>query len=152
MLLPLSIFVFVILGALAGYLVLHKPDQTVVDRLENLGNWGGDYNAEEAERRAKESQAAELAKKFAQDLNRVAPISATEQKKLQLKLTHAGYRSVNAVIIFRAIQLTSLVVYPLLTIGGLLLAGKNLSDSMLYIGGALLTGFLLPAKVLDYKV
>jgi len=155
MLLPLSIFAFVILGALAGYLVLHKPQQTVVDRLQDLagpGNWNGEFNAEEVERRAKESQAAEIAKKFAQDLNRVAPISAKEQKKLQLKLTHAGYRSPNAPIIFRAIQMLSLALFPLTTMAGLFLAGKTLDDSMLYIGGALLFGFMLPDKVLSYKV
>src|SRR5581483_764454 len=119
MLLPLSIFAFVILGALAGYLVLHKPQQTVVDRLQDLTGtgWNGEFNAEDTERRAKESQAAEIAKKFAQDLNRVAPISAKEQKKLQLKLTHGGYRSPNAPIIFRAIQLLSIAIFPLGTIG-----------------------------------
>ena len=152
MLLPLSIFAFIILGALAGYLVLHKPEQTVVDRLQDLGNMGGDFNFEDAERRAKESQAAEIAKKFAQDLNKVAPISAKDAKKLQLKLTHAGHRSPNAPIIFRAIQFLSLVFFPLATAGGLLLAGKSLSDSLLYIGGALLFGFILPDKILSYKV
>lgn len=152
MILPLSIFVFVILGALAGYLVLHKPQQTVVDRLQDLGNMGGDFNFEDAERRAKESQAAEIAKKFAHDLNKVAPISAKDAKKLQLKLTHAGHRSPNSAIIFRAIQFLSLVFFPLVTVGGLFLAGKALKDSLLYIGGALLFGFMLPDKILNYKV
>ncbi len=155
MILPISIFAFVILGAIAGYLVLHKPQQTVVDRLQDLagpGGWNGEFNAEDAERRAKESQAAEIAKKFAQDLNRVAPISAKEEKKLQLKLTHAGYRSASAPIIFRAIQLLSLVFFPGATALGLMLAGKALNDSLMYIGGALLFGFILPDKVLSYKV
>jgi tight adherence protein C len=155
MLLPLSIFAFVILGAIAGYLVLHKPQRTVVDRLQDLagpGGWDGEFNTEETERRAKESQAAEIAKKVAQDLNRVAPISAKEAKKLQLKLMHAGYRAQNAPIIFRAIQLISLALFPAVTVLGLIVSGKSLSDSMLYIGGALLTGFMLPDKVLSYKV
>jgi tight adherence protein C len=152
MILPLSIFAFVILGALAGYLVLHKPQQTVVDRLQDLGNMGGDFNIEEAERRAKESQASEIAKKFAQDLNKVAPISAIDAKKLQLKLTHAGHRSPNAAIIFRAIQFLSLVFFPLAMAGGLFFTGKALDDSLLYIGGALLFGFMLPDKILNYKI
>ena len=155
MILPISIFAFVILGAIAGYLVLHKPQQTVVDRLQDLagsGGWNGEYNAEDAERRAKESQASEIAKKFAQDLNRVAPISAKEEKKLQLKLTHAGYRAASAPIVFRAIQLLSLVFFPGATALGLMMAGKALNDSLLYIGGALLVGFILPDKVLSYKV
>lgn len=154
MLLPISIFGFVILGALAAYLVLHKPEQSVVDRLEDLGDLGsgvrdtGDLTA----RREKESQAAEMAKKFAQDINKVAPISASEAKKLQVKLMHAGYRSQSAPLTFRALQMISLVAFPGLVAIGILLAGKTISDSLIYIGGGLLIGFMLPDKVLSMQV
>jgi tight adherence protein C len=154
MLLPISIFGFVILGALAAYLVLHKPEQSVVDRLEDLGDLGGGGSdtGDLTVRREKESQAAEMAKKFAQDLNKVAPISAGEAKKLQVKLMHAGYRSQSAPMTFRALQMISLVAFPGLVAIGILLAGKTISDSLIYIGGGLLIGFMLPDKVLSMKV
>jgi tight adherence protein C len=153
MLLSISVFGFVILGALAAYLALHKPEQSVVDRLENLGNQdGSDEFNEDTVRREKESQAAEIAKKFAQDLNRVAPISATEAKKVQMKLLHAGYRSANAAMMFRAIQMVSLVTFPALTALGIFLAGRSLSDSLIFVGAALLVGFMLPDKILGMKV
>lgn len=153
MLLPISIFGFIILGAIAAFLVLKKPDENVVDRLENLGRGEthGD-NGEELVRREKESQAAEIAKKFANDINRVAPISATEAKKLQGRLMHAGYRSENAPIVFRAIQLSSIVLFPALTALLLLVGGKSVSDSLIYLGAALIVGFALPDKILSMKV
>jgi tight adherence protein C len=153
MLLPISVFGFVILGALAAYLALHKPEQSVVDRLEDLGNAdSGSEFGEDTARREKESQAAEMAKKFAQDLNKMAPISATEAKKLQMKLLHAGYRAQSATIIFRAIQMLSLVLFPALTALALLLAGHALADSLIFLGAALLVGFVLPDKILSMQV
>lgn len=153
MLLPISVFGFVILGALAAYLALHKPEQSVVDRLETLGKSdSSDALGEDTARIEKESQAAEIARKFAQDLNRVAPISATEAKKVQMKLLHAGYRSANAAMMFRAMQLSSLVLFPALMAVALMLAGKVLTDSLIYLGAALLIGFILPDKILSMKV
>lgn len=154
MLLPISIFGFVILGALAAYLVLHKPEQSVVGRLEDLNNLGGDngLSGEDTERREKESQAAEVAKKFARDINKVAPISAVQAKKLQIKLMHAGYRSQTATITFRALHMLSIVIFPGLTALVILIVGKTLSDSLIYIGGGLLIGFMLPDKILSMKV
>ena len=153
MLLPISVFGFVILGALAAYLALHKPEQSVVDRLETLGKSDhSDALGEDTARIEKESQAAELAKKFAQDISKVAPISATEAKKVQMKLLHAGYRSANAAMMFRAIQISSLVLFPALMAVALMLMGKALSDSLIYLGAALLIGFILPDKILSMKV
>lgn len=153
MLLPISIFGFVILGAIAAYLLLNKPDENVVDRLENLGRSAErDDSGDELLRYEKESQAAEIAKKFANDINRVAPISATEAKKLQARLMHAGYRSDNAAIVFRAIQLSSIVLFPALTGVVLFLVGKSLNDSLIYLGAALIVGFALPDKMLSMRV
>mgnify|MGYP000844858058 CR=1 FL=1 len=155
MLLPISVFGFVILGAVAAYLVLHKPEQSVVDRLQDLSRFDGGNTAEDmalADRREKESQAAEVAKKFAQDINRVAPISATEAKKLQKQLMHAGYRSPGAPITFRAIQLTTLFGLPALTALSWLFTGKPFSDSLIYLGGSLLLGYMLPNKILSMQV
>lgn len=153
MLLPISVFGFVILGALAAYLALHKPEQSVVDRLEDLGDGdGGAEFGEDTVRREKESQASELAKKFAQDLNNMAPISASEAKKLQMKLMHAGYLAQSAPMVFRAIQLSSLVFFPAVTAVVLWFAGQVLMDSLLYLGAALIVGFILPDQILGYQV
>jgi tight adherence protein C len=151
MLLYISILGFVILGAMAAYLVFQKPQESVLDRLDQARDLDGGGD-EAVERLNKESQAAEMARKFAEDINRVAPISATEAKKLQQKLLHAGYRSANSVLIFRALQLSCLVALPLLTVVALLLTGQALDDSLLYLGGALLVGFLLPDKLLNMRV
>ena len=90
---------FALLG-IAAFLMFKKPDTSVFDRLESYRD-GGDFGADEGEERAeKENQAAEMAKKAAKEINRLAPISASEAKKLEQKLMHAGYRSANATMIF----------------------------------------------------
>ena len=64
-----------------------------------------------------DSPAAELAQRLAKPLNKLLPPSATEAKKLQKQLMHAGFRSAEAPIIYRAIQLASMAGFPLLVAG-----------------------------------
>jgi tight adherence protein C len=144
---------FLALLAVAAFLMFQKPETSVFDRLEAY-RASSDYTAEvEAEDRAeKESQAAEMAKKAAKEINRLAPISASEAKKLEQKLMHAGYRSANATMIYYAIKMVSLVAFPLLVLLGIFAVGKPIGDSLLYLGGGLLMGFLLPDKILSFMV
>src|SRR5687768_2772046 len=59
-----------------------------------------------------------MAASVVEPLNRMVPISAIEALKLQKQLLQAGYRSPDAAIAFRAIQITLMVAIPsvLLTI------------------------------------
>ena len=58
-------------------------------------------------------------------LNKLLPPSATEAKKLQKQLMHAGYRSAEAPIVYRAIQLASMAGFPLLVAGVCALTGAT---------------------------
>ena len=143
---------FALLGC-AAMLMFKKPETSVFDRLEAY-RVSDDFtaDAEAEDRSAKESQAAEMAKQAAKQINKLAPISATEAKKIEQKLMHAGYRSANSAIIYYAIKLVSLVAFPLLTVLVIMLVGKPLGDSLIYLGGGLLIGFLLPDKILGFIV
>src|SRR5258708_15786114 len=55
-----------------------------------------------------------MAERVAEPLNRIVPISAVEAAKLQKQLLQAGYRSPDAAIAFRAIQITLIIAMPTL--------------------------------------
>jgi tight adherence protein C len=85
-------------------------------------------------------------------LNKLLPPSATEAKKLQKKLMHAGFRSAEAPIVYRAIQLASMAGFPLLVAGVCALTGRALNDAVIYIIIAFVAGFFLPRYFLSRMI
>src|ERR1700752_165901 len=109
----ISTFVAISLGMLGVYWLLYKPQSAATERLRRLGSKdvaGGNVQSVVL---PDESSAADLAQRLAQPLNKLLPPSATEARKLQKQLMHAGYRSAEAPIVFRAIQLASMAGFPL---------------------------------------
>jgi tight adherence protein C len=92
--------------------------------------------------------ATDIAQKIAQPLNKLLPPSATEAKKLQRQLMHAGFRSPEAPIIYRAIQVSSMGGFPLVVAGVCALLGKPLGNAMVYIIIAFVAGFFIPRYLL----
>jgi tight adherence protein C len=80
------------------------------------------------------------------------PPSATEAKKLQKKLMHAGFRSADAPIVYRGIQLASMAGFPLLTVGFNIWMANPLNDWLMGIVGGFLVGFFVPRYFLDRKI
>jgi len=91
-----------------------------------------------------ESPATDIAQRLANPLNRLLPPSATEAKNLQKKLMHAGFRSQEAPIIYRAIQLVSMAGFPLLVAGVCAIMARPLGSALVYIIIAFVVGFILP--------
>src|SRR6185503_7565744 len=91
-----------------------------------------------------ERPASDIAQKIAQPLNKLLPPSATEARKLQRQLMHAGFRSPEAPIIYRAIQLSSMAGFPLIVAGVCALLGKPIGNAMVYIILAFVAGFFIP--------
>lgn len=93
-----------------------------------------------------------MAERVAEPINRIIPISAIEALKLQKQLLQAGYRSPEAAIAFRAIQVTLLVAIPSLVITVCFVLAKSPGNTALYgmIGAAV--GFYLPRYVLRRKI
>src|SRR5215216_1115084 len=52
------------------------------------------------------------AERIAAPIHKLLPPSAAEAKKLQKLLMHAGHRGPNAAVIYRALQMTALVMFP----------------------------------------
>ena len=145
LIITISTFVCISLGMLGVYWLLYKPQSASTERLRRLA--GRDGAAQSAAATAvipDESAATDIAQKIAQPLNKLLPASATEARKLQRQLMHAGFRSPEAPMIYRAIQLCSMSGFPLVVAGVCALLGKPLGDALIYIILAFVAGFILP--------
>jgi tight adherence protein C len=85
-------------------------------------------------------------------LNKLLPPSATEAKKLQKQLMHAGYRSAESPIIFRAIHIACMAGLPLLVTGVCALTARPLNRAVIFIIIAFVAGFFLPRYFLGRMI
>ncbi|MGH9855633.1 MAG: type II secretion system F family protein [Blastocatellia bacterium] len=146
---PISIFVFIVLGSVALYWLLFRPPSAASERIEQLRK---QTHGDDPAPVVRESTVARLAERVAEPINRIAPPSAKEAGKLQKKLMHAGYRSPKAPAIYRAIQVTALFGFPLAAAFVLMGMGRPLSGSLGWLMGALGAGYITPRYILDNKI
>ncbi len=144
LIIAISTFVCISLGMLGVYWLLYRPQSASTERLRRLAGRDGTQNPGTTAVLPDESAATDIAQKIAQPLNKLLPPSATEARKLQRQLMHAGFRSPEAPIIYRAIQLSSMAGFPLVVAGLCALSGKPLGDALIYIILAFVAGFILP--------
>jgi tight adherence protein C len=148
----ISTFVCISLGMLGVYWLLYKPQSAATERLRRMGgNEAGGPNVQ-AVLMPDERPGAELAQRLAQPLNKLLPPSATEAKKLQKQLMHAGYRSAEAPIVYRAIQVCSMAAFPLTVAGVCALTARPLNNALIYIIVAFVAGFFLPRYFLGRMI
>ncbi|HEX2269485.1 MAG TPA: type II secretion system F family protein [Pyrinomonadaceae bacterium] len=148
LIIAISTFVCISLGMLGVYWLLYRPQSAATERLRRLGNKEGVVQNVSSAVIPDERPATEIAQKIATPLNKLLPPSATEARKLQKQLMHAGFRSADAPIIYRAIQLSTLAGFPLIVAGVCALLAKPLSDALIYIIIAFVAGFFLPRFIL----
>lgn len=146
LIIALSTFVCISLGMLGVYWLLYKPQSAATERLRRMGvkDGGGRAEAVQSAVIPEDSAAAELAQRLASPLNKLLPPSATEAKKLQKQLMHAGFRSDQAPIIYRAIQLTSMAGFPLMVAIVCAAMAWPLNKAFIYVILGFVTGFFLP--------
>src|SRR5215216_2248400 len=141
----LSTFVCISLGMLGVYWLLYKPQSAATERLRSLaGKDGGVAQNASSVVIPDDRPGVEMAQRIAQPLNKLLPPSATEAKKLQKQLMHAGFRSHEAPIIYRALQLTSMAGFPLAVAGVCAVLARPLQSALIYIILAFVAGFFLP--------
>ena len=145
LLITISTFVCISLAMLGAYWLLYKPQSATTERLKRLSG-----NAPNAPTIAVDetSRGAELAERLASPLMRLAPPSAAEARKLQKQLMQAGFRSDNAPIFYRALQLSTLFGFPGAVAFICILLAKPLDSAVLWILSAFVIGFFLPRYLL----
>jgi tight adherence protein C len=152
LIITISTFVCITFGVMALYWLVYRPQSAATERLKRLGQDGGAAAPGATVAVLDESPVTDIAEKLAAPLHRFLPPSAAEAKKLQKLLMHAGFRGPNAPIIYRAIQLTALVMFP----GGVAILfafmGWALKSAILWFLAAFIMGFFLPRFVLDQMI
>ena len=149
LIITISIFVCVTLAVMGLYWLMFRPTSAATERLKSMGGAGGvsgvvGTTSVEVE----ESAVGALAERVASPLQKLAPPSAAEARKVQKELMHAGFRSESAPVIYRGIQLLSLVFFPGAVAFGCALFGKPLSNALVWIIVAVALGGYLPRFVL----
>ncbi|HUE81108.1 MAG TPA: type II secretion system F family protein [Pyrinomonadaceae bacterium] len=146
----ISTFVCISLGMMGLYWLLYRPQSAATERLKQLGEKAPIPTASVS--RGDDRPVAELAERLASPLNKLLPPSAAEAKKLQKQLMHAGFRSESAPIMYRTIQLASMVGLPALMALGCAVLARPLSSAFLWIMMAFVVGFFLPRYVLNRMI
>ena len=144
LIIAISTFICISLGMLGVYWMLYRPQSAATERLRRMGGKDGTTQVAPTLSMPEDRPAAEIAQKLASPLHKLLPPSATEAKKLQKQLMHAGFRSAEAPIIYRGIQLVSMAGFPLIVTGVCAWMARPLGNALIWIILAFVIGFILP--------
>ena len=147
LIITISIFVCVTLGVMGLYWLMFRPTSAATERLKRMGGAAEGALAQTLAEEAP-SPVGALAERMASPLQRLAPPSASEARKVQLDLMNAGYRSESGPIIYRGIQLLSLVGFPAAVAMACAVLGRPLGSAFVWIAVAVGVGGYLPRFVL----
>jgi tight adherence protein C len=150
LIITISTFICITFGAMALYWLVYRPQSAATERLKQMGQAGGAQAATVSI--SEERPVAEMAERIAAPLNRLVPASAAEAKKIQKLLMHAGFRGHNAPVVYRAIQLTSLVMFPGAVALIFAFLAWPLKSALIWFLVAFILGFFLPRFVLDQMI
>lgn len=146
LIIAISLFFCISLGMLGVYWLLYRPQSAATERLRRMGDSREGVIPQGAQSvvMTDDRPAAEMAQRLAAPINKLLPPSATEAKKLQKKLMHAGFRSPEAPIIYRAIQLAAMAGFPLFIAAVCALTARPLNNALIYIIIAFVVAFFVP--------
>lgn len=150
----ISTFVCISLGMLGLYWLLYKPQSAATERLRRLGVKDGGSVAPTMQSAVMpdENPAADIAQRLAQPLNKLLPPSATEARKTQRLLMQAGYRSPEAAIIYRGVQVATMAGLPSITAVVCTYTGQSFTTVIVGIMIAFIAGFFLPTFFLKRSI
>jgi tight adherence protein C len=136
-------FAGIALAVMSVYWMFSRPTNIVTSRLEGM---------DPSLALVENNPISVMAERVAEPLNRIVPISAIEAAKLQKQLLQAGYRSPDASMIYRAIQLTLLVGFPCAIVTACLVTNQTNSNTLLLGGIGAGLGFYIPRFVLHRQM
>jgi tight adherence protein C len=133
------------------YWLLNRPQSAATERLKRLGETNSDQIPVSVSI-IEEHAGGKFAERIAAPLNRLVPPSAAEVQKLQKQLMHAGFRTRNAPIIYRSIQLATLAGFPAAVALTCALLARPLNGAVGWILVSFVAGFFLPRYVLHRMI
>ena len=144
-------FVCISLGVMGLYWIVYRPQSATTERLRRLSEGSASLQAPTVSL-VEERPMAELAERMAAPFSRLLPPSAAEVRKLQKQLMTAGFRSPDAPVIYRAIQLAVMVSFPGAVALGCAVLAYPIMSALLWILMAFVAGFFLPRYVLGKMI
>jgi tight adherence protein C len=150
LIITISTFVCITFGVMALYWLVYRPQSAATERLKRMGQTGAALSATAAIN--EESPVTEFAERIAAPINRLVPVSAAEAHKLQKLLMYAGFRGHNAPVIYRAIQLTSMALFPGAVALVFAILGWPFKSAFMWFMVAFILGFFMPRFVLDQMI
>jgi tight adherence protein C len=153
LIITISTFVCITFGVIGLYWLVSRPQSAATERLRKMNEGGGtSMQAAPVSIMPEESTASDIAERIATPLNRLAPVSAAEAHRLQKQLMQAGYRNRNAPIIYRALQLASMIGLPGLVALACALLARPIGSAFMFILMAFILGFILPRYLLGRMI
>ena len=146
LLITISTFICISLGMMGVYWLLYRPQSAATERLKQLG--ARNTAVASPGLMPDDGRGAELAQRLASPLSRLLPPSIAEAKKLQKQLMQAGFRSAGAPLVYRAIQISTMVGFPLAVAIACAILARPLSGALLWILMGFVIGFTLPRYAL----
>lgn len=128
---------------MAVYWLLFRPVSATAVRLRELG----DQNA--AAVALEDHSLAKFAERIVEPINRLVPPSAGNVKKLQKQLMQAGFRSPHAPAVYRALQLLSMLIFPLGMVLLWMFLMRPMNSVLLPVLCSFGAGFILPRFILN---
>ncbi|HEX8175684.1 MAG TPA: type II secretion system F family protein [Pyrinomonadaceae bacterium] len=147
LIITVSTFICITLGVVGLYWALFRPASAATERLRQMQDGAG-VAAASVTLTEERQPVADLAERIASPISRLVPPSAIEARKIQKQLMQAGFRGENAPLVYRALQLVSLVFFPGAVAFGCAMMGRSLPNAMLFILFAFIIGFFLPRFLL----
>lgn len=139
----ISTFSCIALGVMCIYWLTAKQTSAVNARLEAI---------DPSVKFLDSASMSAFAERVAAPISHLIPPSAVEADKLQKQLMQAGYRSPEAPVVYRAIQLVAFAAFPSAIVLGCLLLQRPLNNALIWGVVAAAIGFYLPRYVLRKKV
>ena len=147
----ISTFVCITFGVVGIYWLISRPQSAATERLRKMNRQSVAAPAGPVSI-TQESPGTDFAERIAAPITRLAPASAAEARKLQKQLMQAGFRGPSAPVIYRALQLASLIGFPGLVALGCAVLARPLGSAFLFILLAFVVGFVLPRYVLGRMI
>jgi tight adherence protein C len=146
-----STFVCGALMVMSLYWLAFRQRSVAAERLQQLETQGGGSQSvvipiNEVNR------VATFAERVAEPINRLVPPSAAEAAKLRKQLMQAGFRSDNAPLTYRALQLSAMALLPATVAFVYIVLARPLQSATLPILGAFVAGFFVPRFLLKSKI
>lgn len=142
-LIVISTFLSLALMVMSVYWLFAGPKSTVTARLDSM---------DPSLILVENNPVTTMAERVAEPLNRLVPISGTEALKLQKRMLQAGYRSHEAAMAFRAVQLSLVVAIPTLLMTVCFFLNRPLSSFLIWSLLGTGIGFYLPRIILSNKI